>query len=254
MKVSILASGSKGNSSYVEADGHNILIDIGVNSLVIDRKLKEHGISSKDIDIVLLTHTHSDHINGLASFLKKNKPTIYLTEKMYKELSKTIDIPNYIIIKDSIELNSLSIKLFNTSHDAEESFGFLFEHDDKSLVYITDTGYINAKYHKILSNRSMYVMESNHDVELLINGPYPHYLKQRIISDNGHLSNHDASNYLSNFIGEKTKAIILIHLSETNNKPEIALESLIDTLNKKNKKVDKIVVALQDQKTELIEV
>ena len=254
MKVSILASGSKGNCGYIEAANHHILVDIGINRLSIDKKLKEHGISANDIDIILLTHIHSDHVSGLSSFLKKHNPTIYLTRKMLNELSELVEIKNYVIIDDQIDLSLLKIKIIKTSHDAEESFGFIFEIGDKSLVYITDTGYINVKYYKLLTNRTIYVMESNHDIELLMNGPYPHYLKQRILSDNGHLSNHDASNYLSSFIGNNTKTVILIHLSETNNDPVIARNKLIETLNKNNKMVDKIVIATQNEKTELIEV
>ena len=109
--------------------------------------------------------------------------------------------------------------------------GYIFEEDGHSLVYITDTGYINAKNHQKLSNKNMYILESNHDIDMLMNNPkYPYHLKQRILGDKGHLSNKDCSYYLSKFISENTKCIILAHLSEHNNTPSLALEELKKTL------------------------
>ena len=145
-----------------------------------------------------------------------------------------------------VELEDLVINVIKTSHDVSESFGYIIESNNKSIVYITDTGYINNKYFNLLSNRNLYIMESNHDVEMLNSGPYAFSLRQRILGDKGHLSNYDSSLYLSKFIGEKTKYIMLAHLSEENNTPDIAYDTLIERLESNNQNVDKIIVLEQN--------
>ena len=122
------------------------------------------------------------------------------------------------------------------------------------MVYITDTGYINSRYFDILSNKNLYVLESNHDVLMLKNGPYPYFLQQRVLSDKGHLSNEQASNYLCKFIGKDTKTIVLAHLSEKNNSEEKALETLNNSLKEKNIDFNNILIAKQNEPTEVIEV
>ena len=151
---------------------------------------------------------------------------------MYQELVKMLPITNYYLLEEDTVIDDLIIHVFKTSHDVEDSNGYIFESDNKSIVYITDTGYINVKYHKMLVNKDFYVMESNHDVRMLMDGKYPYHLKQRIVGDRGHLSNKDSANYLANFIGDKTKGIVLIHLSEDNNNPDIAYNTLKQTLER----------------------
>ena len=129
------------------------------------------------------------------------------------------------------------------------------EEGNSSFVYITDTGYVNERYHKLLSNRSAYVFESNHDVEKLMNNPnYPHQTKIRILSDRGHLSNESSAYYLTKFIGSKTKKIVLAHLSEQNNDPELALSCLKRELEEHQKTFSNIVIASQKEATELFEI
>lgn len=249
MKISVLASGSKGNSTYIETQCTKVLVDIGMTNLYIEKKLKNIGVDPNDIQSVFITHTHVDHIAGLRVFVKKHNPTVYLTDKMYKELKDVIN--DYVIIEDDINIGDLQIKYFKTSHDASDSVGYIFNCLNKSVAYVTDTGYINRKNHKLLLNKNVYIFESNHDVKLLMDNPnYPYYLKQRILSDKGHLSNKDSSYYLSKFIGEETKTIILAHLSEQNNDPDIAFETLKNSINDD---ID-ILIAKQDENSELIEV
>ena len=255
MKVSLLASGSKGNCCYVETSVGSFLIDIGMNCSYIESKLNSIEKTSKDIDAVFITHTHSDHINGLKTFIKKYNPIIYLTEKIYKELSGSIYSENYVILQKELIVDNLKVNVIKTSHDADDSNGFVFEDGNRSLVYITDTGYINIKNHNKLANKNLYVLESNHDINMLMNNPkYPYYLKQRILGDKGHLSNVDSAYYLAKFIGSNTQCIILAHLSEHNNTKDLAFNTLIDTLNKECKKCNKILIATQEERTELIDV
>ncbi len=251
MKLCVLASGSKGNSTYVETEKHHILIDVGMSCLQIEKRLKERGIDPSMIDMVLITHAHTDHVSGLPVFLKKYHPQVYITEKMEKEANLKLDSPIYI--DKEISLEGLRIFAIKTSHDTDDSNGYILEENDKSLVYVTDTGYVNEKYHKLLGNRSAYVFESNHDVERLMNNPhYPHQTKIRILSDRGHLSNEDSSYYLSKFIGNKTEIVFLAHLSEENNTPELAKMSLEKELKEKKISFSNIQIATQREATELI--
>ena len=175
-----------------------------------------------------------------------------MTKKMYPYLDY---VNNYQFIdKNSFTINDLKIEVIKTSHDTEDSVGYIINDNNKSVVYITDTGYINQKYYKILSNRNIYIFESNHDIEMLNNGSYPFEIRKRILSDKGHLSNYDSAKYLAKFIGPDTKKIILAHLSEENNTTELALSTLSDRLNKENINFNDIIIAKQNEETELINV
>lgn len=252
MKVIVLSSGSKGNTTFVETDNTKILIDCGNTCKYICQKLASINVNPKDIDAILISHTHVDHIKGLQVFLHKFNTKVYLTQKMQPELSY---IENYEFINSNkFNIKDITIDIIKTSHDASDSHGFILTNNNSSMVYVTDTGYINVKYHDILKNRNLYIFESNHDVEMLSNSNYPFQLRKRILSDKGHLSNYDSAKYLSEFIGDNTKYIMLAHLSEENNTQELAYETLIDRLNKTNKHVDNIIIAEQDKETELIEI
>lgn len=251
MKICILASGSKGNSAYIETNETKSLVDLGMSEGYIAKALKNIDVDPSSIQRVFITHTHSDHVAGLKVFLKKYHPTVYLTRKMEEELD--FDIEDKVYLEEDISIADLDVKVIKTSHDAADSNGFVFSSLDKSVVYITDTGYIHVKNFDKLKNKNVYVFESNHDVRMLREGKYPYYLQQRILSDKGHLSNKDSAYYLSEFIGDDTEKIILIHLSEENNKPEVALKTLLDTLEKKSVRVPDIEIAMQRESTELIE-
>lgn len=252
MKVIVLSSGSKGNTTYIETENTKLLIDCGNTCKYICEKLKNINVNPKDIDGILISHTHVDHINGLKVFLHKYNTKVFLTDKMYNDLPF---VENYDLITTSnFMINDVNIDIIKTSHDAPDSHGFILTNNDVSAVYITDTGYINMKYHELLKNRELYIFESNHDVEMLNNGKYPFHLRKRILSDKGHLSNYDSARYLSEFIGEKTKYILLAHLSEENNTKELAYQTLIDRLDKTDKHVDNIIVTNQNIETEMIEI
>lgn len=247
MRIVVLSSGSKGNTTFIESGNTKILIDLGNSCKYVTDKLKEIGVSPNEIDAILITHTHIDHVKGLKVFTNKYKTNVYISNKMKNDLDY---LENYQLIEEIINIKDLLINTIKTSHDTEESFGYVIESNKKSLVYITDTGYINEKYHKLLSNRNIYILESNHDIEMLHNGPYPLKLRQRILGDKGHLSNYDCSKYLSNFIGNNTKCIMLAHLSQDNNTPSIAYDTLIERLNNNNQSIDKIIILEQDNISE----
>lgn len=252
MKVIVLSSGSKGNTTYIESGSTKILIDIGNSCKYVVSKLKEIGIEASEINAVLITHTHIDHIKGLKVFTKKYNPKVYITQGMLKELNY---LTNYNIINMSdLNIGNLKINIIKTSHDAPDSVGYVVTSNKKSIVYITDTGYINNKYFDLLTNKEVYIMESNHDIEMLNNSSYPFQLRQRILGDKGHLSNYDSARYISSFIGDKTKCVMLAHLSEENNTKELAYNTLIERLEINNQQIEKIIIAKQNEETELVEV
>ena len=230
MKACVLASGSTGNITYIETSKYKLLIDCGKNKKYIVEKLKEININYQDIDYVFLTHTHDDHISALKTFLKGSKATLVITQKMFEELNNISDIEHILVYDNQPEIEGLDIKSYKMSHDVADIRSFVITENNKSLVHITDTGYINSRYFKIFNNKDVYFIESNHDIEMLRHGPYPEWLQRRVLSDEGHLSNKFAGIYLSKMIGDNTKHILLIHLSEKNNTPDMALSTVKEYL------------------------
>ena len=255
MKVCVLSSGSKGNSCLIMTDKTKILIDLGTTSSYVESSLKGMKINPSEIKAILITHTHSDHIKGLKVFVKKYNPVIYVTEEILMLLREEIGEFKYKLYQDKTALiDDLEINVVKISHDAPEAIGFKIRHNDKSMVYITDTGFINSKHFKMLKNSNLYILESNHDIKMLMDGPYPYYLKQRVRSDKGHLSNKQSSDYLCEFIGDETKKIVFAHISEHNNSEEKVLETFRETIKKNNIDFDDVIIARQNECTELIEV
>ena len=245
MRVCVLSSGSKGNCSYIETRRHKILIDIGNSSAYVERSLRSIGVEPNEIDMILITHAHVDHIAGLRVFSKKYSPRVYMTEKIFKESG--LNISNVYDIPSKYEIDGIIITSIKTSHDTEDSNGYIIEESGNSCVYITDTGYINKRYFKKLYNKNIYIFESNHDPEMLMNNPrYPHHTKIRILGDTGHLSNQDSAYYLSEFIGPDTKMVYLVHLSEQNNNEALAINTLKEELKKKSIKFNSIKIAKQN--------
>lgn len=254
MKVQTLASGSKGNCTLVTCGKLSFLIDLGIQYLPLKNSLEKIKIDPLSIPFVLITHTHKDHIKGLASFIKKTNAKVYIPEGMYNEIKEIIPDSNIIIIDDDFYIEDLHIELMHTSHDVACSVGFFITYQEKTLVYVTDTGYINRKYLKRMHNKNIYIIESNHDEEMLMDGPYPYYLKQRVISDKGHLSNATTARYLKEVIGEDTKYIILAHLSEKNNKEALAYETVTEKLNETQYTNQTVLIARQNEESPYIEV
>ena len=252
MKVKILASGSKGNCTLVRTEKLNLLIDMGITYQYLCNELQNTGISPKELDAILITHTHSDHIKGLASLVNKTNIKVYILEEMYEELKTKIPTDNIFFYTNPMQIEDLNIELIRISHDVD-GVGFIFESNNKSFVYITDTGYINRKYFPLMKNKNLYIIESNHDEEMLMEGPYPYILKQRVISDHGHLSNTTTGNYLKDIVGNKTEKIVLAHISENNNTEELAYETVKNILEE-NGIQKEILIARQYESIEEIEV
>lgn len=251
MKVQTIASGSKGNCTIVLCNDTNLIIDMGISYLTLKNSLEENFLSFDNFNGILITHCHKDHTKGLSSLIKKTNIPVYIPEKMYDSIKEYVPYPRCIIIDDEFYINDVKINLLHTSHDAPCSVGFIIRNNDKSLVYITDTGYINRKILNNIVGKDCYIIESNHDEVMLMDGPYPRFLKERVISDKGHLSNITTAKYLKKIVGKNTKNIILAHRSETNNTEEKILEAI------NNVELDKninIYIARQNEEGPLIEV
>ena len=229
----------------------NIIIDMGISFLTLQKSLEENSLSFDNFSAIFVTHCHKDHTKGLATLVKKTKLEVYIPEEMYDSLKEYIPYDRCHFIEDEFQINDVEIELIHTSHDAPYSVGYIIKQNDKSLVYVTDTGYINRKFLEKMKNHNLYMIESNHDEIMLMEGPYPRFLKERVISDKGHLSNTTTSKYLKKIIGTNTQNIILAHLSETNNTKEKALEAIEQVDLPKN-----ITITIADQYKEgpLIEV
>lgn len=256
MKTCVLASGSEGNVTYVETEKHKILLDLGTTVKYIREKLSELSVAINDIDYILITHVHNDHINALKNYIKKYKPFICVSPMMYAEIPELANYEKIILYDEQLILDDVTIDIIKTSHDTSDSRSFILTSNNRSLVYLTDTGYINQRNFELLKNRNVYLFESNHDIEMLLKGPYPKWLKDRVMGPYGHLSNKDSSIYLSKIIGKDTKKIILTHLSKKNNTETLALETIKETFAEYEIDFDKkkISCAKQDERSELIEV
>ncbi len=251
MKICVLASGSEGNSTFVSTNNHKILIDIGKNVKYITEKLKEINELPENIDAIIISHTHNDHVAALERFVKKYHPKVYLTQKMFFDLKNIENYDNIMTYEDDIYLDNLKITSIKTSHDVTDSRNFILEEPGMSMVYLTDTGYLNRKYFEALKNKDYYLFESNHDIAMLMNGPYPKWLKTRVLGTSGHLSNKDASFYLTKLIGQNTKRIILMHLSHKNNTEEKALKMIHETFNEYKINFTNITCAKQNEITKV---
>ena len=247
MKVCVLSSGSKGNSTYVETQNCKILIDIGNSCAYIEKSLRSINVEPNTIDVVLITHSHIDHVGGLRVFCKKYHPIVCVSKTILNEAKLEIELFNISNITEVNKIYNITIEKVKLSHDVKEINGYIVSDNRSSMVYITDTGYIPETQYEIIKNKNLYVFESNHDVEMLMNNEnYPHSTKIRILSDKGHLSNKDSAYYLTKIIGKNTKNIVLAHLSEQNNTEDLALNNLKEILKTKKINFQNIDVAKQN--------
>lgn len=250
MRVCTLMSGSSGNAIYIESEKAKVLIDAGQAGKTLTRALQEScGVEPGDLDAILVTHAHRDHIHGAGIMSRKYDLPLYATEGTWCEMSPLIgkikpDKRNYLKNNASLELGDLTIETFPTSHDAMEPVGFICRSGDKSVGIATDSGVFTTAMGNRLRNVNCLVLESNHDPEMLNKGPYPWSLKRRIASILGHLSNDSAGAALLKTIGEKTRNVILAHLSEENNRPALALKTVLEILEKNQVSLEEVDITV----------
>lgn len=233
MRLCSLASGSSGNCIYVGSEQTHLLIDTGISKKRIDESLAELGIKGEELSGILITHEHSDHIQGLGVFSRKYEIPIYATRgtiegiRSYKSLGKMPEGLYCEVPKDeAFEIGDLTVKPFAISHDANEPTGFRIEQEEKAVAVATDLGVYDEYTIENLKDLDAIVLEANHDVHMLEVGPYPYYLKQRVLGKHGHLSNELSGRLLCSILNDKLKHIVLGHLSRENNFPELAYETV----------------------------
>lgn len=244
MNVYILASGSKGNATIIESKGRVILIDMGISLRTLNNRLIDTPISFQDIEAVLVTHNHSDHISNLYRF---DKSMIYCSKGTYD-----VDSSNYLKPFNTYNIKGFEITVLPTSHDAPNSIGFVIKDDNEKLAYMTDTGYVSMKNIDLMKNPDYLLLESNHDVRMLLNSSRPPLLIKRIIGDQGHLSNVDSASYAAEIIGDKTKQIVLMHLSEETNTESLALDSYKKVFAEKHVSLNGISLLAARQKEVIV--
>ncbi|MCM3758027.1 MBL fold metallo-hydrolase [Sporosarcina aquimarina] len=235
MRFSILASGSTGNSIYIENDSGAYLVDAGLTAKRIEAQLAKIGRSMKDVNAIFVTHEHSDHIKGVGVLARKHGVPIYANQKTWQAMDGLVgDISLEQRFQFDMEtvhsFGSISIESFAVSHDSVDPMFYVFHEDDRKLAIITDTGYVSDRMKGIIKSADSFVFESNHDVGMLQMGRYPWSVKRRILSDVGHVSNEDAAIAMNDVIEQKETQIYLSHLSRDNNMKDLARMSVEQTL------------------------
>lgn len=238
-KFCSLYSGSSGNSLFLETPNSKILIDAGESAKKITEALSLIDVNVNELDAVIVTHEHSDHIKGLGTLSKKYNIPIYASEKtwdaMPEQSSKISENNKYKFnLKEAFEIKDLKILPFNIPHDASEPCGFNIEYGNKKLSIATDIGHMTSEIIHYLENSSFILLESNYDPEILKCSKYPYSLKQRIAGPNGHLSNSDAGKTISYLMKTGLKNVMLGHLSKESNFPELAYKTVIEKLMEEN--------------------
>lgn len=222
MKFYMLASGSKGNAFILEKQNTKILIDCGTTKKYLMNSFDVLNIEPRELNSIFITHNHVDHIRQIKSF--QNHPRVYAPEPL--------DIHHEIVFPyQSFQVENFNILPLPTSHDAESSVGYVIQDNEHKLVYMTDTGYVKSSHLEYMKDADYIILESNHDPDLLMKTKRPYFVKQRILSDSGHLSNDHAGQVLSQIVTSKTKEIVLAHLSEEGNTENLALSTVRKYLN-----------------------
>ena len=237
-----LFSGSSGNSTFVKAGKTNILVDCGDSGSRIESALKNIGVEPGDLDCIFITHEHIDHIKGAGVLSRKYDLPVYATygtwQNMISKIGK-MNIDNIRYIQGGVPFGAFDavVMPFTTSHDSAESVGFTIEHNGKKVSIATDMGAMTKTVYENIKKSDIVLLESNHDVDMLLNGPYSYDLKQRIRSRVGHLSNEDCALTCSHLLNEGVKHLILGHLSLDNNTPARAYDATYLALSEQGARV-----------------
>ena len=260
VEAAVLASGSGGNSTYIRAGKFSVLVDAGLSGKELERRMKSLGIDPASINALLITHEHNDHIKGVGVLSRRYNIPIFANQgtwsKAEKKLGK-IKQKNQQVFKGDFMIGELGFIPYQISHDAEDPVGYICQAADKKIVLATDTGVLAAESAEKIKGADFFVLESNHDLEMLMTGSYPYFLKNRIKSDDGHLSNDAAAKLLPELLGDNFPTVILAHLSEENNNPKVAYITVNNVLKEAGFEVDKDLrmgCAAQDKTTPLFRI
>lgn len=233
MRLCSIASGSSGNCIYVGSDATHLLVDVGISGKRTECGLNSLDISATDLDGILITHEHADHIAGIGVMARKYDIPLYATKGTIEALKKCSSIgkiPEDLFVEiqpdKKITIKDITVNPMRISHDASEPVAYRFGYGTQKVAVCTDLGVFNDYTIECLKGMDALLIEANHDVNMLQVGPYPYYLKQRILGDRGHLSNENSGRLLNKILHDKLQTIILGHLSKENNLPELAYEAV----------------------------
>lgn len=228
MQVHVLASGSTGNAIFLDFKHTKILVDAGISTRRIKNSLAELGVSIEELDGVVITHEHRDHVSGLATMTKKYHVPIYASMNTWGAMYCRDLMPEECckVLPKSLQIGQVRVDPFSISHDAADPVGFRFFNENLKYSVVTDLGFVTEEVREAIALSDILVLESNHDLNMLENGPYPWHLKRRILSNRGHLSNYDAGWTLARLERKPTMQVFLAHMSQKNNDPELAMETV----------------------------
>lgn len=250
-----LASGSTGNAALLSCGSTHLLIDMGISCRRVCQSLAELGLTPADLTAVLITHEHTDHISGLATYIKKYRTPIFTTPGTARQLAYRLagvePLLRPVPLGTAVSLGGLEAAVLPTSHDCAESAAFRFDTPDGAVGYLTDTGYIPEETGEGLLGCELLVLESNHDVDMLLAGPYPYALKRRVLGESGHLSNADAARYALRSARAGTRCVLLAHLSQENNLPRLALETVAWALREEGLTAVRLAAAPRREPSEI---
>lgn len=257
VRACALASGSSGNSFYIEGGNGKLLIDAGLSGKRITKNLEEIGVKPEELDGILITHEHRDHITGAGVLSRRFNLPIYATEKTWEAMGPCIgeikpENRRVYDKKRGFEIKGFKVEPFDIPHDAVEPVGYSLFYNSKKISSATDIGHINRGLARKLDNSDLILLESNHDVEMLKVGPYPWPLKRRILGEKGHLSNEDAGKMAAWLARNKRVHVLLGHLSAENNFPELAYRTVASILQEKGINITKDIdlnVAYRDMRS-----
>jgi len=242
LRISVLASGSRGNAILVRSGKAAILFDLGVSVRKLKIRMAELGDDLSGLKAVFISHEHTDHIYGLGTFCRKRNAPVFATQGTLDSWLMR-EIANCVAIKagEAIAVDGFEVQAFRVPHDAAEPVGFIINDREHKIALATDLGSSNALVQERLKNAEVVILESNHDPQMLRSGPYPWPLKQRIMGKYGHLSNQDCAKLLSRIQNHGLKKAVLAHLSENNNLPELAFRATREMID------DRIELSLTSQ-------
>ncbi len=228
MQVHVLASGSTGNAILLDFKKTKILVDAGISTRRIKNSLEELGTSIEELDGVVITHEHRDHVSGLTTMTKKYNVPVYASMHTWNAMYCRESIPDECckVLPKVLEIGEVRIEPFSISHDAADPVGFRFYRGQDKCSVVTDLGFVTEHVKEAIALSDILVLESNHDIDMLENGAYPWHLKRRIMSNRGHLSNYDAGWTLARLERKPSMQVFLAHMSQQNNDPELAMHTV----------------------------
>lgn len=233
LKFCSLYSGSSGNCQFIKTQNTTILVDAGLSGKKIQNGIANIGEDPKNVDAIFITHEHMDHIQGAGILSRRLDIPVYANEKTWEAMSPIIgDVKshNIKIINETVEVGDLTLQVFDISHDAVNPVGYNIYYKNKKISLVTDTGCINDNIINCIKDSELLLIESNHDEDMVLIGPYPWPLKRRVLGEFGHMSNDTAGNLVSKVIKKGREIVLLGHLSKENNFPELAYKTVENIL------------------------